>query len=53
MQIGLLALDVLVLAVAAWTTGRKVFWRNVAVPARLFDLHDLCDAAGAAACLYR
>ena len=30
MQIGLLALDVLVLAVAAWTTGRNVFWRNVA-----------------------
>jgi len=29
MQIGLLALDVLVLAVAAWTTGRPVFWRNL------------------------
>jgi cellulose synthase/poly-beta-1,6-N-acetylglucosamine synthase-like glycosyltransferase len=29
MQIGLLSLDVLVLAVAAWTTGRKVFWSNV------------------------
>jgi cellulose synthase/poly-beta-1,6-N-acetylglucosamine synthase-like glycosyltransferase len=30
MQIGLLGLDVLVLAVAAWTTSRAVFWRNVA-----------------------
>lgn len=29
MQIGLLALDVLILAIAAWTTGRDVFWRNL------------------------
>ncbi len=29
MQIGLLAIDVTVLALAAWTTGRPVFWRNL------------------------
>lgn len=29
MQIGLLALDMLILAVSAWTTRRPVFWRNL------------------------
>lgn len=29
MQIGLLCVDMLILAVAAWTTRRKVFWRNL------------------------
>jgi cellulose synthase/poly-beta-1,6-N-acetylglucosamine synthase-like glycosyltransferase len=29
MQIGLFALDVFMLAVSAWTTGRNVFWRNL------------------------
>ncbi|KQZ30775.1 hypothetical protein ASD50_17330 [Mesorhizobium sp. Root552] len=29
MQIGLLCVDMLILAVAAWTTRRKVFWHNL------------------------
>lgn len=29
MQVGLFGLDVIILAIAAWTTGRRVFWSNL------------------------